>query len=167
MSMKKLMIFVFICAGLLLFVACATNAPKVATPKTVAPLTSASANKTCPPYDDPKIKGDATPIVDAIDANKDGKMTKEEWLKAGAPIESFQMFTEKSKKDYVTRQEFIDETPPNGVDANCDGKFTIKEFHDFGLQGPPGGGAPGGAGGAPGGSAPAGAPPSGGAPGQK
>jgi hypothetical protein len=104
---------------------------------------SASSKKTCPPYDDPKIKGDASPIVDAIDANKDGKMTKEEWLAAGAPIESFQSFMskDKDKKGYVTRQEFIDETPPNGVDANCDGKFTIKEFHDFGLQGPPGGGS--------------------------
>ena len=131
-----------------------------------------SAKKTCPPYDDPKIKGDPAPIVDSIDANKDGRMTKEEWLKAGAPIESFQSFTGKSKNDFVSRQEFMDETPPDGVDANCDGKFTIEEFHNFGLQGPPGGGAPGGGSapaGAPpaGGPPPAGAPPAGGAPAQK
>ena len=120
---------------------------------------SVSAKKTCPPYDDPKMTYDAKPIVDAIDKNKDGKMTKEEWLAAGAPIASFQMFTERSKKDYVTREEFLKEAPPNGVDANCDGKITIEEFHTFGLQGPPGGGAKGGA--------PAGGAPAGGAPAQK
>ena len=116
----------------------------------------ASSKKTCPPYDDPKMTYDASPIVASIDADKDGKMTKDEWNKAGAPIASYQMFTEKSKKDYVTKDEFMKETPPNGVDLNCDGKITIEEFHTFGLQGPPGGG---GSGGAPAGGAPAGAPP--------
>jgi hypothetical protein len=144
MSVKKLMILTFLCAVLSVSLAFAQGASKAAS-------AAGAAKKTCPPYDDPKIKGDASPMADSIDANKDGKMTKEEWLKAGAPIASFEMFTGKNKKDYVTKQEMLDETPPDGVDANCDGKFTIEEFHNFGLQGPPGGGAPGGA-------APAGAP---------
>jgi len=144
MSIRKTVFFTFVCMAISVSFAFAQG--------------GSSAKKTCPPYDDGK-KGDPTPIVDAIDADKDGKMTKAEWEKAGAPIESFQSFIGKSKKDFVSRQEFMDETPPNGVDANCDGKFTIKEFHDFGLQGPPGG-APGGApaGGAPAGGAPGGAP---------
>jgi hypothetical protein len=152
MIIRKTVFFTIVCLAVTVSFAFAQGAAPSAPAKA-----SVSAKKTCPPYDDAKIKGDPTPIVDSIDADKDGKMTKEEWLKAGAPIESFQSFTGKSKKDFVSRQEFIDETPPNGVDANCDGKFTIEEFHNFGLQGPPGGGAPGGA-------APAGAPPAGGAP---
>lgn len=106
---------------------------------------SSSEKKTCPPYDDPNKTYDPSPIPTSIDTNKDGKMTKEEWLAAGAPIASFQMFTERSKNDYVTREEFLKETPPNGVDLNCDGKITIEEFHTFGLQGPPGGATGGGA----------------------
>jgi hypothetical protein len=153
MSMKKIGFLTFVCLAFTVSFAFAQGAAPSAPSKAAV-----SAKKTCPPYDDPKIKGDASPIVDAIDKNKDGKMTKDEWLAAGAPIESFQSFTGKSKKDYVTREEFMTETPPNGVDANCDGKFTIEEFHNFGLQGPPKGGAPGGSG------APAGAPPAGGAP---
>jgi hypothetical protein len=113
-----------------------------------------SDNKSCPPYDDPKIKGDPSPIVDGIDANKDGKMTHEEWTKAGAPEDSWKYFMakDKDKKGYVTRQEFIDNDPAPGVDLNCDGKFTIEEFHTFGLQGPKGGETPPAGGNAPGGA---------------
>jgi hypothetical protein len=156
MSMRKIVVLTFVCLAFTVSVAFAQGAAPTAPAKAAV-----SEKKTCPPYDDAKMKGDPAPIVDAIDKNKDGKMNKDEWLAAGAPIESFNSFIGKSKKDFVTREEFMTETPPNGVDANCDGKFTIEEFHNFGLQGPPGG-APGG--GAPGG-APAGAPPAGGAPG--
>lgn len=152
MSMRKIVFLTFVCLAFTVSAAFAQGAAPTAPSKAAV-----SAKKTCPPYDDPKMKGDASPMADSIDANKDGKMTKEEWLKAGAPIDSFNMFTGKNKKDYVTKQEMLDEAPPNGVDADCDGKFTIEEFHNFGLQGPPGG--------APGGGAPAGAPPAGGAPG--
>jgi hypothetical protein len=160
MSIRKTVFFTIICLVMTGAFAFAQGSAPSSPAKA-----GATAKKTCPPYDDPKMKGDASPMADSIDANKDGKMTKEEYLKAGAPIESFNMFTEKSKKDYVTRQEMLDETPPDGIDVNCDGKFTIEEFHNFGLQGPPGGG--GGQGGAPAGAAPAGSPPAGAAPAQK
>jgi hypothetical protein len=114
----------------------------------------------CPPYPDGR-KYDASPIVDAIDTNKDGKMTEEEWKKAEAPEPSWNMFMSKEnikKQGYITRQQFLDETPPNGIDTNCDGKITLEEFlatkkMNMGGGGP-GAGAPG--------SAPAGGP--GGAP---
>jgi hypothetical protein len=118
----------------------------------------------CPPYSDGK-KFDASPIVDAIDTNKDGKMTKEEWQKAEAPEPSWNMFMGKEnikKQGYITRQQFLDETPPNGIDTNCDGKITIQEFlaTKTSMGGPGGGpgGGQGGPGGAPGG-APGGPPP--------
>jgi hypothetical protein len=135
MSIRKTVLFTIICLAITASFAFAQGTAPSAPAKV-----SISVKKTCPPYDDPKIKGDASPMADSIDANKDGRLTKEEWLAAGAPIGSFNSFTGKSKKDYVTRQEVLDETPPNGIDVDCDGKFTIEEFHNFGLQGPPGGG---------------------------
>ena len=114
----------------------------------------------CPPYSDGK-KYDASPIADAIDANKDGKLTKEEWKKAEAPEPSWNMFMGKEnvkKQGYITHQQFLDETPPNGIDTNCDGKITLEEFlatkkWNMGGGGP--GGAPGGApAGGPGGTPP-------------
>jgi hypothetical protein len=150
MSIKKTLFLTVICLSMTASFALAQGAPS-------APAKAAvSDKKTCPPYDDPKKKGDATPIADAIDANKDGKLTKEEWIAAGAPINSFKYFTEKSKKDFVTRQEFLDEAPPNGIDANCDGKMTIQEFQEFDKKQSQSSGDKG--------AAPAGAPPAGGSP---
>jgi hypothetical protein len=119
----------------------------------------------CPPYPDGR-KYDASPIVDAIDTNHDGKMTHEEWLAAGAPEASWNSFMrneEIKKQGYITREQFLAEAPPGGIDANCDGKITIEEFRatkKWKMGGPlAGGGAPGaGPGGAPGGAAAASAP---------
>jgi hypothetical protein len=79
------------------------------------------------------MKADASPIADVIDKNRDGKLTHEEWQAAGAPENSFKYFMakEKDKKGYVRREEYLDEAPPDGLDANCDGKLTIKELQDF------------------------------------
>jgi len=134
----------------------------------IAQAPQGSSNK-CPPYPDGR-KFDASPIVDAIDTNKDGKMTEEEWKKAEAPEPSWNMFMAKEKikaQGYITRQDFLDETPPNGIDTDCDGKITIQEFlatkTTMGGPGGPGGGGPGGApGSGPEGGAPSGGP--GGAP---
>jgi hypothetical protein len=153
MSIKKTLFFTVVCLSMTASFALAQGAPS-------APAKAAvSEKKTCPPYDDPKMKGDATPIAGAIDKNKDGKLTKEEWTAAGAPINSFNYFTQKSKKDFVTREEFLAEAPPNGIDANCDGKMTIQEFQEFDKKQSQNSGDKGSA---PKGNAPAGAPPAGG-----
>jgi len=97
---------------------------------TTAAQDSAGPGK-CPPYDDPDMTFDANPIVDAIDLNGDDKMTHDEWMAAEAPEPSWNMFMGKKKiKDqgYITRKDFIKETPPNGIDTNCDGFITIDEF---------------------------------------
>jgi hypothetical protein len=100
--------------------------------------------KGCPPYDEPGKTYDPSPIPDAIDTNRDGIMTHEEWKAAGAPEPSWNMFMEKDKqkKGYITREEFIAETPPDGIDANCDGYITIWEFLATKKWAPPEG-APG------------------------
>jgi hypothetical protein len=125
--MKIKLFFTFICLFLTASFAFAQGAPGGSAPA------KASAQKTCPPYDDAKMKADATQIADAIDKNKDGRMTQEEWLAAGAPENSFKYFMakDKDKKGYVTREVYLAETPPDGLDANCDGKLTLKEFQDF------------------------------------
>lgn len=121
-----------------------------------------SAPGKCPPYPDGR-KPDASPIADAIDTNKDGKLTHEEWEKAGAPEPSWNMFMGKADtkaQGYITRAQFLAETPPNGIDANCDGKITLEEFlatKKWNM------GGPGAA--APQGGPPQGAPPTSGGPG--
>lgn len=117
---------------------------------TVKSVATAGAIKGCPPYADGG-KFDASPIVDAIDTNHDNKMTHEEWQKAGAPEGSWQRFMSYPSvkaQGYVSRTDFVNETPPNGVDANCDKKITLEEFLAFsktmdagmGAGGPPGDG---------------------------
>jgi hypothetical protein len=128
-SMKKILFFAFVC---LTFTASSSFAQGM--PGGSAPAKAAgAADKTCPPYDNTTMKADTSPIADVIDKNRDGKITHEEWQAAGAPENSFNYFMAKDedKKGYVTRPEFLNEAPPDGLDANCDGKMTIKEFQDF------------------------------------
>jgi hypothetical protein len=76
------------------------------------------------------------------------------------------------KNGYITLEDFLSDSPPGGIDTNCDGKITLEEFlatKKWKMGGPPQGGGVAKAGakgsakaGAPG-AAPAGAP--GGAPG--
>ena len=84
----------------------------------------------CPPYADGR-KPDPSPIVRAIDRNHDGRMTHAEWQAAKAPEASWHFFEQKGKvrpPGYLTREDFLAEAPPNGIDTNCDGRITLKEF---------------------------------------
>lgn len=94
---------------------------------------SANAPAGCPPYSDGDMF-DSSPIADAIDVNHDGKLTHDEWHKAGAPENSWKRFmgypTEKAQ-GYITRAQFIAEMPPDGIDTNCDHKITLQEFLDI------------------------------------
>jgi EF hand len=132
-----------LCATLLLTVA-TREAQSQTAPSKAAAAPPAGNKAACPPYADGK-KFDASPIVDAIDTNHDNKLTHDEWQKAGAPEGSWNRFMgyEKVKQQgYISRADFLAETPPNGVDANCDGKITLEEFLTFSnSMGPPPAGA--------------------------
>jgi len=132
-----------------------------------SPAQSSSAK--CPPYPDGSL-GDPTPLFNGIDLNHDGKLTYEEWQKVEAPESSWQAFNKKplvQKHGYVMLFDFLTDSPPGGVDTNCDGAFSLDEFLATKKKVASGGG---GSGGAPGGAAqqggaPAGAARQGGAPG--
>src|ERR1035437_52595 len=84
----------------------------------------------CPPSPAGR-KADASPIIDAIDTNKDGKMTHKEWQAAGAPEASWNMFMKKDKikkQGYIPREVFLPDPPQNGIDTTGDGKITIEDF---------------------------------------
>jgi hypothetical protein len=90
----------------------------------------AQTPKGCPPYADGR-KPDATPLFNAIDRNKDGKLTRKEWQHAKAPEPSWKMFMGKEKirkQGYISREDFLAEAPPPGIDMDCDGKITLAEF---------------------------------------
>jgi hypothetical protein len=109
---------------------------------------------------------DVTPFFTALDINKDGKISNEEWKTAGLPDNVFTMF-ETDKKGYITKESLASKKHPSTVDSNKDGKLSLDELKaHIKSQTQSSGGAAGGA--APtGGAAPGdaqGAPPQGGAP---
>jgi hypothetical protein len=102
-----------------------------------------------------KINLDKSELYKAIDKNKDGCMSYEEWHAVGMPDSSYKML---AKDGCVTKKIMEDNGDPStDLDGNGDGKITLEEFLAFDKKGAGGsqGGAP--AGGAPG-SAPQGAP---------
>jgi hypothetical protein len=110
-------------------------------------------------------KLDQTPLFKAVDANKDGLVTQDEWTAAGLDAGIFGMINSQ-KKPALNYEEFSAVSPPGTADADKDGKVTVEELKKF-LASMPAGGA-GGPGGPPGGGAPpAGGPPAGNAPGPK
>jgi hypothetical protein len=115
---------------------------------------------------------DMTPVYEAMDINKDGKVNKEEWLGSGMDQDSydnlFVNMLDKDKDGNLTKEDIMAAIPRFEVDSNKDGKASIEEFAKAnkdaaasmksGGQGAASGGAAGGAPGAAPGGAPAGAP---------
>jgi hypothetical protein len=88
-----------------------------------------------------KEKSNNQTLFKAIDTNKDGCMTEEEWKAAGAPISSFNMLVQDG---CVTPEHMMASEAPEGVDLNNDGFLTILEFKAFDKRKSAGSG-PGGA----------------------
>jgi hypothetical protein len=76
------------------------------------------------------IKLNQTQLVNSIDTDKNGKVSKTEWAAIGAQDGIFS-HTDKNTDGFMTVQELNDTTPPDAVDANRDGKLTFPEFKTF------------------------------------
>ncbi|MDE2043263.1 MAG: hypothetical protein KGJ05_09330 [Alphaproteobacteria bacterium] len=72
---------------------------------------------------------DFTPVVQAVDTNHDGQMSRAEWAAAGLPWSSFNMF--EKGRGYVTQEDYDTNAAPRGIDINGDGKLTVEEFKAF------------------------------------
>lgn len=106
-----------------------------------------------PPGDSPMansgIKLDQSPLLEAADTDKDGKLSMAEWEAVGG-TENIFTHTDKDTDGFMTLAEMNDTSPPDMADANKDGRFTLDEFKAMISAGggpPSGGGAPPGGGG--------------------
>jgi len=103
-----------------------------------------------------KINLDKSELYKAIDKNKDGCMSYEEWHAVGMPDSSYNML---AKDGCVTKKIMEDNGDPStALDGNGDGKITLEEFLEFDKKGAGGGAPAGGQASAPQGGAPQGAP---------
>ena len=111
-----------------------------------------------------KINLDKSELYKAIDKNKDGCMSYEEWHAVGMPDSSYKML---AKDGCVTKKIMEDNGDPStSLDGNGDGKITLEEFLEFDKKGAGGGGQGAAPAGGQGGT-PQGAPPAQGAPANK
>jgi len=76
-----------------------------------------------------KINLDKSELYKAVDKNKDGCMSYEEWHGVGMPDSSFKMLA----KDGCVTAKIMEENgdPSTDLDVNGDGKITLEEFLAF------------------------------------
>jgi hypothetical protein len=98
------------------------------------------------------VKLDPTPFFDVIDANKDGKITRDEW-KATGMEEKVYAFWDKDNKGYFTKEYMAGVDHPPAIDANKDGKISVDEMKAFVKSASQGSGTQAPAGAASGGAA--------------
>lgn len=94
---------------------------------------------------------DVRPFLRAVDSNRDGCATRDEWQRAGAPMSSYEML--KDARGCVTETVMAKTPAPDGIDTNRDGRLTLAEMKAFDKKMAPlmaQRAAPGGANGAPG-----------------
>lgn len=90
------------------------------------------------PAGGPPMGGDAshnpdmTGFAKVVDANGDGRMSREEWKAKGLPDSSFNMF--EKGRGYVTLKDYQVNAAPAGIDLNGDGRLTVEEFVAFNEQ---------------------------------
>jgi hypothetical protein len=67
---------------------------------------------------------DPTPFIQEVDTNKDGNVSKEEWLAAGLSNDLYSRF-DKTDKGYITKEVMAAMYHPPSMDPEKSGKFTL------------------------------------------
>jgi hypothetical protein len=67
---------------------------------------------------------DPTPFIQEVDTNKDGNVSKEEWLAAGLSDGLYSRF-DKQNKGYITKEVMAAMYHPPSMDPDKSGKFTL------------------------------------------
>lgn len=75
---------------------------------------------------------DMRALAAQVDTNRDGRLSRAEWQKAGLPMTSFNGF--EKGRGYVTLRDYQTHPAPPGIDLNGDGKVTVEEFRAFDRQ---------------------------------
>jgi hypothetical protein len=107
-----------IAAAALVVPAFAQNAP---------PPAGAPANQPAPQAASKPLNID--PFFDAVDTNKDGCMSREEWLAAGLVDDTYTKVGNGAK--CITRKMMAESNPPAMLDGNGDGILTLAEVQAF------------------------------------
>ena len=96
------------------------------------------------------VKLDVTQFFNAVDTNKDNKITNKEWTAVGLEEALLKFFDQKSE-GFFTKDALANMSHPAALDANKDGKMTLEEVLTFtkSLPKPTAGGDAAPAGGAP------------------
>jgi hypothetical protein len=70
---------------------------------------------------------DPTPFIQEVDTDKDGKVSKSEWVASGLTEELYSRF-DKAGTGYLTKEGLAAMYHPPTMDANEDGKFALSEI---------------------------------------
>ena len=71
---------------------------------------------------------DHGPLIEAVDTDKDGRLSLDEWQSAGLPMSAFNGL---NQNGFVTKQMMLEEGAPEGIDINGDGVLELEEFLEF------------------------------------
>jgi hypothetical protein len=67
---------------------------------------------------------DPTPFIQEVDTNKDGNVSREEWLAVGLLDDLYSRF-DKQNRGYITKEEMAAMYHPPAMDPEKSGKFTV------------------------------------------
>ncbi len=119
----------FFTIGILVFLFSCKETPKE------SPQVNNTTNIENAPPPPPVMDGDTSKNPDMVDfaaevdSNKDGQLSREEWVAKGLPTTSFDGF--EKGRGFVTLEDYQKNPAPPGIDMNGDGKLTVEEFKEF------------------------------------
>lgn len=107
---------------LIVFVFCAALAAPVLAQNNPPQGSNQGSGSSSTPTD--AVYLDPTPFIQEVDSDKDGNVSKEEWLAAGLQDGLYSRF-DKQNKGYITKEVLAAMYHPPAMDPDKSGKFTL------------------------------------------